>query len=53
MVEITDRAGSALGIVKTQIRADLKRFKDYIENEVSSVVGGWRGEVESPPRRGL
>lgn len=48
-----EKAGSALGIVGGQVKSDLKKFKEYIENGDGSAVGGWRGDVESPPQSGL
>jgi uncharacterized membrane protein len=35
-----EKAGSALGIVEGQIKSDLKKFKEYIENGDGSAVGG-------------
>jgi uncharacterized membrane protein len=48
-----EKAGSALGIVEGQIKSDLKKFKEYIENGDGSAVGGWRGEVDAPPQSGI
>jgi uncharacterized membrane protein len=48
-----EKAGSALGIVAAQIKSDLEKFKDYIENGDGSGADGWRGEVQSPPQSGL
>ena len=38
-------AGDLLGIVKGQVRGDLERFKQLIENR-DQAAGAWRGEVE-------
>jgi uncharacterized membrane protein len=37
-------AGDLLGVVKRQVRADLERFKQLIENR-DEETGAWRGEV--------
>jgi uncharacterized membrane protein len=37
-------AGDLLGIVKAQVRGDLERFKQLIEN-LDEETGAWRGEV--------
>jgi uncharacterized membrane protein len=38
-------AGDLLGVVKTQVRGDLERFKQLIESR-GEETGGWRGEVQ-------
>jgi hypothetical protein len=37
-------AGDLLGVVKSQVRGDLERFKQLIENR-DQETGAWRGEV--------
>jgi uncharacterized membrane protein len=37
-------AGDLLGVVKSQVRGDLERFKQLIENREEE-TGAWRGEV--------
>jgi uncharacterized membrane protein len=37
-------AGDLLGVVKSQVRGDLERFKQLIENRAEE-TGAWRGEV--------
>jgi uncharacterized membrane protein len=37
-------AGDLLGVVKSQVRGDLERFKELIENR-GEATGAWRGEV--------
>jgi uncharacterized membrane protein len=37
-------AGDLLGVVKNQVRGDLERFKQLIENR-NEETGAWRGEV--------
>jgi uncharacterized membrane protein len=37
-------AGDLLGVVKRQVRGDLERFKQLIENR-DEETGAWRGEV--------
>ena len=38
-------AGELLGVVKTQVRGDLERFKQLIESR-GEETGAWRGEVQ-------
>jgi uncharacterized membrane protein len=38
-------AGDLLGVVKSQVRGDLERFKQLIENREEG-TGAWRGEVQ-------
>ena len=38
-------AGDLLGVVRTQVRGDLERFKQLIENR-GKETGAWRGEVQ-------
>ena len=40
-----EKVGDALGIVKKRTKADMKRFKEFIEAR-GSETGAWRGEVE-------
>ncbi len=42
-----ERIGDALGILEREAKADLERFKEYIE-ERGAASGGWRGEVDNP-----
>lgn len=40
----TDKAGAVLGFDNMQVRADLRRFKEFIEDR-GTETGAWRGEV--------
>jgi uncharacterized membrane protein len=42
-----EKAGAAVGIDERQVRADLGRFKEFIENR-GSESGAWRGDVSRP-----
>ena len=42
-----EQAGDKLGIVKRQTKADLDRFKEFIEAR-GTETGAWRGEVDRP-----
>ena len=42
-----EQVGDKLGIVKSQTKADLDRFKEFIE-ERGSETGAWRGDVDRP-----
>ena len=43
---LTERAGSALNADDRQVKADLQRFKTFIESR-GQETGGWRGDI--PP----
>jgi uncharacterized membrane protein len=50
---LAEKAGSALGVDSRQVKADLKRFKEFIESR-GIETGAWRstveqGEVDDPP----
>jgi uncharacterized membrane protein len=44
----TEQVGDKLGFVKSRVKGDLKRFKEFIESR-GRETGAWRGEVERPP----
>jgi uncharacterized membrane protein len=44
---LVEKAGAAVGIDDRQVKADAKRFKEYIESR-GSETGAWRGDVERP-----
>ncbi|MEJ3744741.1 SRPBCC family protein [Actinomycetes bacterium KLBMP 9797] len=41
----TEKAADKLGVVKTRVKGDLKRFKEYIESRGGRETGAWRGTV--------
>ncbi len=41
---VKEKIGSALGADDRRVKADLERFKEFIESR-GSETGGWRGEV--------
>ncbi len=43
-----EQVGDKLGVVKTRTKADLKRFKKFIESR-GGESGAWRGEVHQDP----
>ena len=45
---LVEKAGAALGFDDRQVKADAKKFKEFIESR-GSETGAWRGEV---PREG-
>jgi uncharacterized membrane protein len=45
---VTEKVGSAVGADDRQVKADAKRFKEFIEQR-GAETGGWRGDV---PRTG-
>jgi uncharacterized membrane protein len=42
---LVEKAGDALGMVKSRTKGDLGRFKEYVEKR-GTETGAWRGEVE-------
>lgn len=42
---VTEKAGAALKIDEVQVKADMRKFKDFIESR-GTETGGWRGEVQ-------
>ena len=44
---LVEKAGAAVGIDDHQVKADAKRFKEFIESR-GSETGAWRGDVERP-----
>ena len=43
-----EAAGDALGLLERRVKADLQRFKEFIERR-GAETGSWRGEVEQDP----
>ena len=44
---IVEKAGAALGFDDRQVKADAKRFKEFIEGQ-GGETGAWRGDVSRP-----
>ena len=44
---LVEQVGDKLGIVRSQTKADLDRFKEFIEGR-GTETGAWRGDVERP-----
>ena len=44
---IVEKAGALIGVDDHQVKADLDRFKAYIEGK-SHEDGAWRGEIDAP-----
>jgi uncharacterized membrane protein len=42
---LVEKAGDLLGVVKSRVKGDLGRFKEFIESR-GAEEGGWRGEVD-------
>jgi uncharacterized membrane protein len=40
----TEHVGNILGVVSRRVKGDLRRFKEFIESQVSE-TGAWRGEI--------
>jgi hypothetical protein len=48
---LTEKAGSALGVVGHRVKSDLKKFKEFIESRGQD-TGEWRGDVPRSPQAG-
>lgn len=48
---LTEKAGTALGVVQKRAEGDMQRFKEFIETR-GQETGAWRGDVQRPPQRG-
>ena len=48
---LVEKAGSLVGVDDHRVKADAKRFKDFIESRGQS-SGQWRGEVDAAPTAG-
>ena len=44
---LAEKVGSAVGVDSHQVKADAKRFKEFIESR-GDASGSWRGEVARP-----
>ena len=44
---VVEKAGAALGFDDRQVKADAKRFKEFIEQR-GLPTGAWRGDIENP-----
>jgi uncharacterized membrane protein len=45
-----EKAGDVTGFVKSQVKNDLQRFKEFIESR-GRETGAWRGQVDQNPTR--
>lgn len=48
---LTEKAGAVLNLDDLQVKADMRRFKDFIESR-GAETGGWRGEVDDSSAAG-
>jgi hypothetical protein len=44
---VVEKVGAAVGVDDRQVKADAKRFKEFIESR-GTETGAWRGDVERP-----
>jgi len=44
---LVETAGDKLGVVDRRVKGDLKRFREFIEQQ-GGETGAWRGEVDRP-----
>ena len=43
---LAEQVGDKLGLVEHRVKADLERFKEFIEARGGQETGAWRGEVD-------
>ena len=43
--DFKEKAADALGIVKSRVKGDMKKFKEFMESR-GSETGEWRGDVQ-------
>ncbi|EWC61526.1 Immediate-early protein [Actinokineospora spheciospongiae] len=43
-----ENVADKLGLIDSRVKADMKRFKGFIEERGGKETGAWRGEVERP-----
>ena len=43
---VVEQAGDKLGIVRSRVKGDLERFKEFIEAR-GTETGAWRGDIEN------
>jgi uncharacterized membrane protein len=48
---IVEKAGEVLGIIGRRVKADMARFKEFIESR-GTAEDGWRGDVDRSPQAG-
>lgn len=41
-----ETAGEAVGLVKSRVKGDLERFKEFIESQ-GTETGAWRGSINN------
>jgi hypothetical protein len=44
---LVEKTGSLMGLDDHQVKADTKRFKEFVEGR-NSETGAWRGDVDAP-----
>ena len=47
---VLENVGDTIGVVQYNVRQDLERFKEFIENQ-GEETGAYRGEIENPEDR--
>ena len=43
---VVEKAGAAVGVDDHRVKADAKRFKEFIESRGGDETGAWRGQVD-------
>ena len=45
--DLVEKVGAAVGVDDHRVKADAKRFKEFIESRGGNETGSWRGEVDA------
>ena len=48
---VAEKAGAAVGLDAMQVKADTKRFKEFVEQR-GQATGAWRGDIPRPEAGG-
>jgi hypothetical protein len=48
--DAVEKTGDVTGFVKSRVKKDLERFKEFIEDR-GRETGAWRGQVDENPAR--
>jgi uncharacterized membrane protein len=47
---VVEKVGEAIGAVKSRVKGDMAKFKEFIEHR-GVAEGGWRGDVDRSPQQ--
>lgn len=47
---LVENAGALVGVDDARVKADLKKFKEFIEGRGGDETGAWRGDIDGPSK---